>query len=200
MAAITEGKSVPLTTADGTPLKTSLRRAQRRNKIRAFFLVVPLLAFLGITFLIPIVDMIFRSVENEIVASTLYRTVPLLQQWDDTTGELPPDEVFGAMVQDVLEGKENKTIGKVGTRLNYEKSGMSSAFRSAPRKMGKIEGAALSRCRHRHQQNLGGCGHLAPDQAGKRPLYPLLLPGRGRHETRPHGLHRAPRRGTPDLR
>jgi putative spermidine/putrescine transport system permease protein len=133
-----EAASAPLTTADGQPLKASLRRAQRRNKISAFLLVLPLLAFLGITFLIPIFDMIFRSVENELVANVLHRTVPLLQPWDETTGELPPDEVFEALVEDVREGKENRTIGKVGTRLNYELSGMSSMFRSAPRKMGKI--------------------------------------------------------------
>jgi len=138
MVATTSATEAPLTTADGTPLKTSLRRAQRRNKIRAFLLVLPLLTFLGITFLVPIFDMIFRSVENEIVGDVLYRTVPMLQQWDETSGELPPDEVYQALVQDILEGKENNTIGKVGTRLNYELSGMSSAFRSAPRKMGKI--------------------------------------------------------------
>jgi putative spermidine/putrescine transport system permease protein len=138
MVAHSEAISGPLTTADGTPLKTSLRRAQRRNKIRAFLLVLPLLAFLGITFLVPIFDMMFRSVENQIVSTVLYRTVPLLQQWDGTKGELPPDAVYEAFIQDVKEGKENKTIGKVGTRLNYELSGMSSAFRSAPRKMAKI--------------------------------------------------------------
>lgn len=138
MAAAGDSTTGPLTTADGTPLKVSLRRAQRRNKTRAFLLVVPLLAFIGITFLVPIFDMIFRSVQNELVGNVLHRTAPLLQNWDGDADKLPPEEVFRAFVEDVIQGKEDKTIGKVGTRLNYELSGMSSAFRSAPRKFAKI--------------------------------------------------------------
>ena len=127
-----------MTTADGTPLKVSLNRALRRNKLRAFLWVAPLLAFIAITFLIPIFDMVFRSVENSLVAQVLHRTVPLLRGWDDSTGELPSEEVFAALLADVTEGKKNKTIGKVGTLLNYQEPGMASVFRSSPRKFGKI--------------------------------------------------------------
>ena len=128
-----------LTTADGTPLKVSLRRAQRRNKLRAFLLVAPLLAFIGITFLVPIGDMIFRSVENSLVAKVLHRTVPLLQDWDETGEALPDETIYAALLEDVGQGFKEKTIGRVGTRLNYEEPGMSSVFRSSPRKFKKIE-------------------------------------------------------------
>ncbi len=128
-----------LTTADGTPLKVSLRRAQRRAKWQAFLLVAPLLAFVGITFLVPIGDMIFRSVENSLVATVLNRTVPLLRDWDETGDELPDEAVYAALFEDVSEGFKNKTIGKVGTRLNYQKSGMSSVFRASPRKFKKFK-------------------------------------------------------------
>ena len=128
-----------LTTADGTPLKVSLRRAQRRARWQAFLLVAPLLAFVGITFLVPIGDMIFRSVENSLVATVLNRTVPLLRDWDETGDELPDEAVYAALFEDVSEGFKNKTIGKVGTRLNYQKSGMSSVFRASPRKFKKFK-------------------------------------------------------------
>jgi putative spermidine/putrescine transport system permease protein len=128
-----------MTTADGTPLKVSLNRALRRNKLRAFLWVAPLLAFIAITFLIPIFDMVFRSVENSLVAQVMHRTVPLLRGWDDSTGELPSEEVFAALLADVAEGKKNKTIGKVGTLLNYQEPGMASVFRSSPRKFSKIK-------------------------------------------------------------
>ena len=127
-----------MVTADGTPLKVSLQRALRRNKIRAFLLVLPLLAFLFVTFLVPIGEMTFRSVENSLVSQVLHRTVPLLADWDETSEELPDEAVYQALVEDVREGFENKTIGKVGTRLNYEEPGMSSIFRSSPRKFKKI--------------------------------------------------------------
>ena len=80
----------------------------------------------------------FRSVENEIVSQVFHRTVPLLRNWDETTGELPDEAVFAAFREDILEGRENKSIGKAARRLNFERSGMSSAFRSAPRKLKKV--------------------------------------------------------------
>ncbi len=128
-----------MTTADGTPLKVSLHRALRRSKIRAILLVAPLFLFVTVTFLIPIIDMTFRSVENGLVERVLHRTVPLLAQWDESSGELPSEEVFAAMVADIAEGRETRKIGRVGTRLNYEKGGMSSLFRKSGRKAKKIK-------------------------------------------------------------
>ena len=128
-----------MTTADGTPLKVSLHRALRRSKIRAILLVAPLLLFVTVTFLVPIIDMTLRSVENDLVARVLHRTVPLLAEWDEKSGELPSEEIFAAMVADIAEGRETREIGRVGTRLNYEKGGMSSLFRKSGRKAKKIK-------------------------------------------------------------
>ncbi|MEM9844246.1 MAG: ABC transporter permease, partial [Pseudomonadota bacterium] len=72
--------------ADGTPLKKSLARALRVQKMRALMLIAPLLLFILVTFIAPIADMLFRSVENNIVSNTLQRTIPALAQFDpDTT-------------------------------------------------------------------------------------------------------------------
>ena len=54
----------PMLAADGRPLKASLGRALRRQKIRALLLIAPLLLFIMITFIIPIGQMLFRSVEK----------------------------------------------------------------------------------------------------------------------------------------
>jgi putative spermidine/putrescine transport system permease protein len=138
MALAASASEGPLTTADGTPLKASLARAERRNRNRALLLVTPLFAFILVFFLIPIADMLIRSVDNTVVAEILQRSVPLLSEWDDTTGELPPEAVFEAMVLDIQDGRETRTIGKVGTRMNYEKSGMTSLFRKSGRRAKKI--------------------------------------------------------------
>ena len=137
--AITDAAPQPLTTADGTPLKTSLARAERRNRLRALLLVAPLFLFILMFFLVPIGDMLFRSVENRIVGEVLHRTAPLLASWDETSGELPPEEVFRALVDDFKEGREARTIVKVGRRMNYEKSGMTSLFRGTARKAARLE-------------------------------------------------------------
>ena len=131
--------SQTLVTADGIPLKTSLARAQRRGKLKAIGLVVPLFLFILITFFMPILDMLFRSVENQLVGEVMHRTVPVLQSWDEQSGELPGEEVFAALAQDFLEAKETKLGGKVARRLNYEKPGFSGLFRKTTRKADSLE-------------------------------------------------------------
>ncbi|MDH3376053.1 MAG: ABC transporter permease [Gammaproteobacteria bacterium] len=128
-----------MVTVDGTPLKVSLARSLRRNKLKALLLVLPLFLFILVTFFIPIVDMLFRSVENQIVGTVLHRTVPLLAQWDERSGELPDETLFAALAEDFKEATAAKTSGRVGRRLNYEKPGFSGLFRKTGRKVKTIE-------------------------------------------------------------
>jgi len=134
LAAAASDTAGPLATADGTPLKVSFDRALRRNRLKSLALVLPLFAFLLITFLIPIGDMLFRSIENQLVGRVLHRTVTALEDWHPTAGEIPGESVFAALVADFKEGRENRTIGRIGVRLNYELSGMSSLFRKTGRR------------------------------------------------------------------
>lgn len=53
-----------LATADSRPLKVALAQAEARAKRRAFLLVLPLLALILITFVMPIGQMLKRSVHN----------------------------------------------------------------------------------------------------------------------------------------
>ncbi len=123
----------PMRAADGTPLKASLRRALRAQKIRAFLLVAPLLVFILLTFLLPIGDMLFRSVENQIVPDTLPRTVEALQSWDPASGTEPDEPVYAALHADLLTAIGNRVHTRIGSRLNYESPGFSSLFRRAGR-------------------------------------------------------------------
>ena len=56
-------------TSDGVPLEQSLKKAERRNKIKAFLLVVPLLLFLVITYISPIGELLTRSVDDKMVTN-----------------------------------------------------------------------------------------------------------------------------------
>ncbi len=98
----------PVLAADGTPLKRSLARALRRQKLRALMLIAPLLLFVLLTFILPIVDMLFRSVENQIVSETLPKTVVELRDWDASSGELPGEAVFAALAADMKVAVEEK--------------------------------------------------------------------------------------------
>lgn len=121
-------------TADGVRLKVSLRRTLVRSRFRALMLVVPLLAFLVVAFVLPICEMLFRSVDNRIVESILPRTAVSIQDWNPGGAELPGEPVFEALVLDIHAASKERSLGRVGRRLNYEKPGMSSLFRKTGRR------------------------------------------------------------------
>jgi putative spermidine/putrescine transport system permease protein len=126
-----------IVTVDGTPLKTKLAQAERRNKLKAFGLVLPLLVFISISFVFPIVDMIFRSVENPVVAETLPRTLQALENWEGK--EVPGEEIFAILAEEMTVAAEARTIGKVATRLNYDLPGSRSVITGTARKIKKLE-------------------------------------------------------------
>jgi len=131
------GKLDKLTTADGTPLKASLRKAMRRNKLFAFLLAAPLLFFIVFSFLMPIFDMATRSVENRQIPEALPRTVQVLESWDQQA--VPGEDAFAALAQDIQEGAKNRTIGQAATRLNYQESGMRSLIMGTARRADQLE-------------------------------------------------------------
>ena len=126
-----------LLSADGRPLKQSLSRSLRQQKIRALLLIAPLLIFIFVAFIMPIVSMLSRSVENDLVSKTLPQTVQALQSWDALSGELPAEPVYAAFALDIQNAAKAKAHTKVGLRLNYEKSGIASLFKKTARKAKK---------------------------------------------------------------
>lgn len=119
-----EGVSGPILAADGRPLKQSLARALRMQKLRALALIAPLLIFILVTFAAPIADMLFRSIENSIVPATLPLTVKALEDWDDASGKPPGEEAFAALRKDLLVAVDAKAHTKLGSRLNYEQTAL----------------------------------------------------------------------------
>ncbi len=129
--------TVQVKTADGVPLKTKLRRATRISRIRAFLLVVPLLAFLLVSFIAPIADMLFRSVDNPRISALLPETVAALEQWDGMN--LPDEAAFEALAKELKLRREDRNLGKAATRLNFERGGMRSLFTKTARKLKRVE-------------------------------------------------------------
>ncbi|WP_299026828.1 ABC transporter permease [uncultured Sulfitobacter sp.] len=125
----------PMLAADGTPLKKSLNRALRLQKMRALALIAPLLIFVLVTFIAPIADMLFRSVENQIVSETLPLTTDLLDEWDEKGSDIPGEDVFEALYDDMFFAQEAKLHTRLGSRLNYELTGVSSLFRKSGRRV-----------------------------------------------------------------
>ena len=123
-------------TTDGIPLEVSLKKAEKKNKIKAFLLVCPLLFFLIISYVSPIVGMLFTSVDDRMVTNMLPKTYQAMEQWDGK--DLPEEEVFEAFYLDYKKLVEEKTFGKLSTQLNFTKNGFKSILKKLKRKMKKL--------------------------------------------------------------
>jgi putative spermidine/putrescine transport system permease protein len=137
MAETALGQGDVMRSADGTPLKVSIARAMRRNKLVALGLIAPLFFFILFSFLIPIIDMSLRSIDNSVIPQVLPNTVEALSDWDGE--DLPPEYAFAALAADMKAGRESREIGKVATRLNYEVSGMRGAVMGTARRISKVD-------------------------------------------------------------
>ena len=122
-----------LTTADGMPLARALAHSQRRARRRAFLLVLPLLAFILITFVVPIGQMLARSFHNDGFSANM----PQVSVWFASTepGTAPDDAAWTALAQDLIASADARSIGVVGTRINYDMPGTRSLFTATGRQV-----------------------------------------------------------------
>lgn len=115
-------------------LRQTLSRAEARRKWRAFGLTLPLLVFLLLTLLVPIVALLQRAVENPEVAGALPATVEALAAWDRQG--LPHPGAYAALALDLTRLPDSADAGAVARRLNAELPGARSlimgAFRARP--------------------------------------------------------------------
>ena len=102
-----------------------------RAQLRALGLVAPLLIFVGVTFVAPLVTMLMRSVHDPVVADALPETLALLEAWDGE--ELPPEPVYAAAVRELERASAERTLGQVAGRLNRVESGLRSVVTGTAR-------------------------------------------------------------------
>ena len=104
-----------------------------RPRLRAAGLALPLVAFIGVTFVVPLGTMLLRSVYDPVVADALPETVALLREWD---GESDPGEaVYAAAARELLQAREARTIGRVASRVNRIRGGLRSVLVRSGRRL-----------------------------------------------------------------
>ena len=123
--------TVSLTEFAGLTLKQKLARAERINRLKAQGLILPLLLFLFVVFVLPIVLLLYKSVENPEVVRSLPRTVEAIASWDGRG--LPAEPVYQALAVDLAEARKQQTIGDLSKRMNMELAG----YRSLMAKTGR---------------------------------------------------------------
>jgi putative spermidine/putrescine transport system permease protein len=126
--------ATPIPAGGTRSLQRSLARAERRRKLRAFALTLPLLVFLLLTFLVPIAALLKRAIENPEVANALPRTVVALDHWNRK--DTPPPQAYAAVVADLAALPDSADAGALARRLNSEVAGARSlvmgAYRALP--------------------------------------------------------------------
>ncbi|MDQ4062224.1 MAG: hypothetical protein M3145_14170, partial [Pseudomonadota bacterium] len=102
-------------------LKRGLRRAERRRKLAAAALVAPLLLFTLLVFIVPLADMLRRSVWDTELAQAWPRVSAALRQSGALEqGGVPNEPVFAALAQDLKSSFEARTAAIAARRLNYD--------------------------------------------------------------------------------
>ena len=94
------------------------------RSLRAFALVAPLLAYLALFFVWPLLTVITQSVSDPSVSRVLTRTAAEIGAWDGTG--VPSAQVQAAFRADIVANTDDMAMGDVTRRLNSSKSGFRS--------------------------------------------------------------------------
>ena len=120
-------------TSDGELLSVKLKKVERRRRTTAFLLAAPLLFFIVFAYVIPIFQMLGRSIDNVQMNEFLSNTHDVMQEWNGT--EMPGEEITSTFFYELKGLVEEKNHGKIATRLNYEKGGFTSLIKKTARKL-----------------------------------------------------------------
>jgi len=131
--------SKKLLAADGTPLRKKLAQALFQSKLRAFGLVSPLLAFIIVSFIIPIITLLWQGVYDDDYATAMPNISEVVDDWDGY--DAVSEGMYEALVKDVIiaMSMDRALTTKAGVRVNREISGAISMHKKLMRSIGKLK-------------------------------------------------------------
>ena len=115
----------------------NIKNPNLRPRLRAAGLVLPLMAFVGFTFAAPLATMLVRSVYDPVVADALPQTLRLLNEWDRKGP--PAEAVYESAARELVEARENRTLGKIASRVNRVRSGLRSVLTKSARRLRRVD-------------------------------------------------------------
>lgn len=110
---------------------------ERAARLRAAALTLPLLAFIGVTFIAPLGTMLVRSVHDPLVADALPDTLALLREWAGLG--IPEEAVFETAARELASARQARTLGQIATRINRVQGGLRSVLTRSARKLRGME-------------------------------------------------------------
>lgn len=115
----------------------AVRRAARPARRAALSLALPLVGFLLVAFVAPILYLLVTAADNPETRAVLPQTLTALEDWDGRS--TPEEPVFAAFAADLKAAQDSSTAALVGKRLNYEIAGMRSKVLAAARMAAGME-------------------------------------------------------------
>lgn len=103
--------------SDRIRLGADLHRAGRRRRLVAVALVLPLFLFTVLVFVLPIADMLRRSVHDTDLPTAWPNVAAALRTWDGTG--VPDEALFRTLAADVKTSAEARTLAVAARRVNY---------------------------------------------------------------------------------
>lgn len=109
----------------------------RSARIRATALTLPLLGFVGVTFVAPLGSMLVRSFYEPQVADALPGTLAELEAWDGAS--VPSENAFRMLATELRMLDAQRKLGAVATRINRLESGLRSTIMDTPKTLGSAD-------------------------------------------------------------
>jgi putative spermidine/putrescine transport system permease protein len=120
---------------DSKVLKAKLRRTERAGQIKAMLLMFPLLAFLLVTFLIPIGSLLLKSLRDPTVSQELPHTAAMLREWEPKIGKLPDEQLYATFGKELIASRAGEGLSRIASRLNYDETGMRGLLMKTARQL-----------------------------------------------------------------
>ena len=114
-----------------------IKNSNLRPRLRAAGLVLPLMAFVGFTFLAPLATMLVRSVYDPVVANAMPRTLDLLRDWDGKGA--PSEAVYASAARELVKAREDRTLGQIASRVNRVRGGLRSVLTKSARRLRRVD-------------------------------------------------------------
>ncbi|MFA5538666.1 MAG: ABC transporter permease [Gemmobacter sp.] len=128
-----ETSTIPAAFNPAGSLRASLRRAEWRHRVVAFGLAAPLILFLVVVFVIPIIQMLTAAWVDRSVVDAMPRTAAAIHGWD--RDGLPDEPVYEAIGLDLAEGQATRALAGPARRLNTELTGFRTLILGTPRQL-----------------------------------------------------------------
>lgn len=109
------------------------------QRLKAFLLLAPLVAFMLSFFVVPLVTMMKSAVSDPVATEALPRTAKALARWD--RAGVPPAPSQAALVDDIRSVSNDEQFGDLVRRLNSAQSGFRSLLGKTRRALDGTSGA-----------------------------------------------------------